>query len=78
MPDNTFFHYQPGAQEYARDVNALLPDAMSQVEAVHGRRFKHPVTVGVYLTWYGLNAPRGDRIDKPWILRGSALSPSEE
>jgi len=43
-------HYQPGAADFARDVAALLPDAVAQVEAVHGRRFAHPVIVGVYAT----------------------------
>ncbi len=43
-------HYQPGAEDFARDVAALLPDAIARVEAVHGRRFAHPVIVGVYAT----------------------------
>jgi hypothetical protein len=50
LPDNGQVHYQPGAEDYARDVAALLPDATARVEAVHGRRFAHPVTVGVYAT----------------------------
>src|ERR1700674_4485923 len=57
MPDrmpalsaNSQVHYQPGAEDFARDVAALLPDAIAQVEAVHGRRFAHPVIVGVYGT----------------------------
>jgi hypothetical protein len=48
LPDNGQVHYQPGAEDFARDVAALLPDAIARVEAVHGRRFAHPVTVGVY------------------------------
>jgi hypothetical protein len=47
---NSPVHYQPGAEDFARDVATLLPDAISQIEAVHGRRFAHPVTVGVYAT----------------------------
>jgi len=47
---NSQVHYQPGAEDYARDVAALLPDAITRIEAVHGRRFAHPVTVGVYAT----------------------------
>jgi hypothetical protein len=43
-------HYQPGAEDFARDVAALLPDAIARVEAVHGRPFAHPVIVGVYAT----------------------------
>src|ERR1700680_3079415 len=57
MPDrmpaltgNSQVHYQPGAEDFARDVAVLLPDAIAQVEAVHGRRFAHPVIVGVYAT----------------------------
>jgi hypothetical protein len=43
-------HYQPGAEDSAREVAALLPDAIARVEEVHGRRFAHPVIVGVYAT----------------------------
>src|SRR5579872_113319 len=57
MPDrmpalaaNSQVHYQPGAEDFARDVAVLLPDAIARVEAVHGRRFAHPVIVGVYAT----------------------------
>jgi hypothetical protein len=57
MPDgmpalsaNSQVHYQPGAGDFARDVAALLPEAIAQVEAVHGRRYAHPVIVGVYST----------------------------
>jgi hypothetical protein len=41
-------YYQPGAEDFARDVAALYPEAIARVEAVHGRRFAHPVTVGAY------------------------------
>ena len=47
---NPQLHYQPGAEEYAGDVAALLPDAIARIEAAHGRPFAHPVTVGVYAT----------------------------
>jgi hypothetical protein len=57
MPDrmsalsaNSQLHYEPGAEDFARDVAALLPDAIARVEEVHGRRFEHPVIVGVYAT----------------------------
>jgi hypothetical protein len=43
-------HYQPGAEDFALNVTVLLPDAIARVEAVHGRRFAHPVIVGVYAT----------------------------
>ena len=50
LPGNSQVHYQLGAQDFARDVAPLLPDAIMRVEAVHGRRFAHPATVGVYAT----------------------------
>jgi hypothetical protein len=50
LPDNSQVHYQPGAEDFARDVAALLPDATTRIEAEHGRRFAHPVTVGAYAT----------------------------
>lgn len=50
LPDNSLVHYQPGAEQYARDVSALLPDAIARIEAAHGRPFAHPVIVGVYST----------------------------
>lgn len=43
-------HYQPGAEDFARDVAVLLPDAIRRVEAVHGRNFVHPVIIGAYAT----------------------------
>ena len=47
---NIQVHYQPGAEDFARDVAMLLPQAIMRVEAVHGRRFRHSVIVGVYAT----------------------------
>ena len=52
-------HYQPGAEEYARDVAKLLPGAIARVEAAHGRRFAHPVIVGVYATPEAFAAANG-------------------
>jgi hypothetical protein len=52
-------HYQPGAEDYARAVAALLPDAITRIEAVHGRRFAHPATVGVYATAEAYAAANG-------------------
>lgn len=49
-PADKQVHYQPGAEEHAREVAALLPEAIARVEAVQGRRFAHLVTVGVYAT----------------------------
>jgi hypothetical protein len=66
MPDrmpaltaNSQVHYQPGAEDFARDVAVLLPDAIARVEAVHGRRFAHPVIVGVYATPEAYSAANG-------------------
>src|SRR5262245_45046539 len=59
LPDNKLVHYQPGAEEDARDVAALLPDAIAQIEVLHGRRFAHPVTVGVYGTPEAFAAANG-------------------
>jgi hypothetical protein len=50
LPDNGQVRYQPGAEDFARDVAALLPGAIARVEAVHGRPFARPVIVGVYAT----------------------------
>jgi hypothetical protein len=46
LADNHLVHYEPGAEDFARDVADLLPEAIARVEAVHGRPFAHPVTVG--------------------------------
>ena len=45
--------------EHARDVAALLPNAVSRIEAIHGRRFAHPVTVCVYATLEAYAAANG-------------------
>src|SRR5215813_8422318 len=57
--DNSQVHYQPGAEDFARDVAALLPDAITHIEATHGRRFAHPVTVGAYATPQAYAAANG-------------------
>src|SRR6266481_1939103 len=46
LPENPQVHYEEGALEQARIVAGLLPAAMARVEAVQGRRFAHPVTIG--------------------------------
>jgi hypothetical protein len=43
-------HYEPGAEDAAQEVAALLPDAIARVEAVQGRPYAHPAIVGVYAT----------------------------
>jgi hypothetical protein len=39
-----------GAIEGARALAAILPSAIARVEAIHGRRFAYPVTIGVYVS----------------------------
>ena len=65
LPDNSQVHYQPGAEDFARNVAALYPDAIARVEAVHGRRFAHPVTVGAYATAEAYAAANGVGSDNP-------------
>jgi hypothetical protein len=50
LPENSQIHFESGAEDYARDVAALLPAAIAEVVAMQGRPFAHPVTVGVYAT----------------------------
>jgi hypothetical protein len=50
LVENSQVHFEPGAEDYAREVSALLPAAIARIEAVHGRLFVRPVTVGVYST----------------------------
>ena len=55
MPDrlpalagNNLVHFEPGAEDYAQDVSALLPAAIARIEAAQGRPFAHPVTVEIH------------------------------
>jgi hypothetical protein len=50
LPENPQIHYEIGASEQARIVAKLLAAAIGRVEAAHGRRFGHPVTIGVYIS----------------------------
>lgn len=43
-------HFEPGAEDFAREVAVLLPVALSRIETAQGRPFAHPVIVGVYAT----------------------------
>jgi hypothetical protein len=65
LSTNSHVHYQPGAENFARDVAALYPDAIARVEAVHRRRFAHPVTVGAYATAEAYAAANGVGSDIP-------------
>jgi hypothetical protein len=50
LAENSLVHFEPGAEDYAHRVSALLPAAIARIEAAQGRPFAHPVTVGVYMT----------------------------
>jgi hypothetical protein len=50
LADHGQIHFEPGAEDYAREVSELLPAAISRIEAAQGRPFAHPVTIGVYAT----------------------------
>jgi hypothetical protein len=50
LAENSVVHFEPGAENYAHRVSALLPTAVARIEAAQGRLFAHPVTVGVYTT----------------------------
>jgi hypothetical protein len=62
---NSQVHYQSGAEDFARDVAALYPEAIARVQAVLGRRFAHPVTVGAYATAEAYAAANGVGSDIP-------------
>jgi hypothetical protein len=62
LPENGQVHFESGAEDYAHDVAALLPAAISRIEAIHGRRFEHPVPVGVYTTPEAYAAANGSGI----------------
>jgi len=59
LADNPRVRYEAGAEDFARDVADLLPAAIARVEAVHGRPFAHPVTVGAYVTPEAFAAANG-------------------
>jgi len=50
LAEDSQVHFEPGAEDYAREVLTLLPAALTQIEAAQGRPFAHPVTIGVYAT----------------------------
>jgi hypothetical protein len=59
LADHPLVHYESGAEDFAHDVAALLPAAIARVEAVHGRPFAHPVTLGAYATPEAFAAANG-------------------
>ena len=86
LADNNLVHYEPGAEDFARDVAALLPAAIARVEAVHGRPFAHPVTVGAYATpeafaaanGLGSNVPVGVTFAGRVVLSPKLFSPQHQ
>ena len=65
LPDNSQVHYQPGAEDFAQDVAALLPEAIRRVEAAQGRHFSHPIIVGAYATPEAYATANGRGSDVP-------------
>ena len=59
LAENGQVHFEPGAEDYAQRVSVLLPAAIAQIEATQGRRFEHPVPVGVYATPEAFAAANG-------------------
>jgi hypothetical protein len=59
LPENPQVHYEDGAIEQARTIAATLPAAIARVEAIHGRQFAHPVTIGVYVSSEAFIAANG-------------------
>ena len=59
LAENSQVRFEPGADNYARAVSALLPAAIARVEAAQGRPFAHPVTIGVYATPEAYKAANG-------------------
>jgi hypothetical protein len=62
-------HYQPGAEDFARDVAALLPDAIARDRVMNaifdGRTFAQAVTIGYHddarSLWQKFIASNSDR-----------------
>ncbi|HST09526.1 MAG TPA: hypothetical protein VLL05_04060 [Terriglobales bacterium] len=78
LPENPLVHYETGGSEYAQTVAALLPAAITRVEAAQGRAFAHPVPVGVYTTRDAFVAANGlgdPRAVGMTFLRRVMLSP---
>jgi hypothetical protein len=59
LPENPQVHYEQGAIEQARSVAAALPNAIARVEAIQGRGFGRPVTIGVYISPQAFAAANG-------------------
>jgi hypothetical protein len=62
LAENPQVHYESDAIEQARSVAAALPDAIARIEAIQGRRFAHPVTIGVYSSQASFAAANGSGV----------------
>ena len=60
--DDARIRYEPEARACAAETAVLLPAAIAQIEAAHGRPFAQPPTVGVYRSYetYGSANGMGD------------------
>jgi hypothetical protein len=59
LPGHPQVRYEERAIDRARIVADLLPAAAARVESIQGRRFAHPVTIGVYRTAEAYAAANG-------------------
>jgi hypothetical protein len=59
LPENPQVHYEAGGADRARTIAEMLPVALAGVEAIHGRRFARPITVGVYVSPEAFAAANG-------------------
>jgi hypothetical protein len=79
LPEAPQVHFERGAIDQARAVAATLPSAIARVEAIHGRRFAFPVTIGVYVSPKAFVAANGlgmSRIVGNMFLGRVFLSPA--
>jgi hypothetical protein len=51
LPSDPRIHHEPAAYACAERIASLLPMAMKQIEAVHGRPFAKPPLIGVYASY---------------------------
>ncbi|KAF0211540.1 MAG: hypothetical protein FD139_425 [Methylocystaceae bacterium] len=57
--DDARIRYEPQARACAAETAALLPAAIAQIEAAHGRTFAQPPTVGVYASYENYGSANG-------------------
>ncbi|MFZ3179920.1 MAG: hypothetical protein WA156_06855 [Methylocystis silviterrae] len=57
--DDARIRYEPEARACAAETAALLPAAIAQIEAAHGRTFAQPPTVGVYASYENYGSANG-------------------